>query len=70
MATSVPLSCIALEVNFGDYVEIIAGWHKGHTGLVIDWLVGTVMDSAKQIMIVEKVMYNQVRFHDLLFTMS
>ena len=60
MAASALLSCMALEVNIGDYVEIIAGWHKGHTGLVINRLVGTITDSAEQIMIVEKVMYNQV----------
>ena len=36
IAASVPLLCIALEVNIRDYVEIITSWHKGHTSLVID----------------------------------
>ena len=53
------LACIALEFKVGDYVEIIAGLHKGHTGLVVEQIGGVSLGNI-QLVVIEKMTYNQV----------
>ena len=64
------LACIALEVKAGEYVEIISGIHKGHTGLVLDYIDEGTSPGNRQLVVVEKTTYNQVLCSSLRSSLS
>ena len=64
------LACIVLEVKAGEYVEIISGIHKGHTGLVLDYIDEGTSPGNRQLVVIEKTTYNQVLCSSLRASLS